>query len=108
MTIKGYVELSKENGMQLITECKKVLNAVEPDVTIVREFSFKKMKHINVKHFRYPFFYQYKESLNDFFESLEYMLDLPDKVNLSLVSYENLVLLSKGDRRANPIFIMNY
>ncbi|QHJ83245.1 MAG: hypothetical protein [Bacteriophage sp.] len=108
MTIKGYVELSKENGMQLITECKKVISALEPDVTIVRQFSFKKMKYVNIKQFRYPFFHQYKDALIDFFESLEYMLDLPDKVNLSLVSYENLVLLSKGDRRANPIFIMNY
>lgn len=66
------------------------------------------MKYVNIKHFHYPYFHQYKDALIDFFESLEYMLYLPDKVNLSLVSYENLVLLSKGNRRANPIFIMNY
>lgn len=108
MTIKGYVELSKENGMKLIEECRNTLNTIEPHTRIVREFSLKKMKFINVKHHSYPFFYQYKSDLFSFLQSLESMLSRPDRVNLSLLSYENLIKLSKGDYHTNPIFIFDY
>ena len=36
------------------------------------------------------------------------MLNKPDPVHLSLDCYEHLLKLSEGDRRANPVFILNY
>lgn len=107
--IKNCVKLSIENGTDLVSRCKHVIETTKPEkVESVRKFSFSSFKYIEVKHFSYPFWWQYKESLLKYFVVLMKMLNRGDPVFISLLAYENLIKLSEGDRSANPIYIMNY
>lgn len=55
-----------------------------------------------------PSWYGYEESITNKLENLIKMLTRGDLIHLSLDCYDELLKLSEGDRRANPIFILNY
>lgn len=107
--MKGYVELSQENGTVLCMKCLKALNEYE------YEFEVGTKKHwLGFKSKTYslctntPHWYGYVEPLNNKLNSLIDMLKRGDPVHLSLTCYSELIKLSEGDKRANAVFILNY
>ena len=107
--MKGYVELSQENGTQL---CKQCINAMleypyeYEDVVEPVWFGLKTREYKLCKNT--PHWYSYKSALDSKLISLMKMLDRGDPVHLSLDCYSELIKLSKGDKRANAVFILNY
>ena len=107
--MKGYVELSQDNGLNLCIACLNAMDRYEYKYethTVTRWFGLvkKEKKHcINTPHW-----YGYGDALKRKFNTLLKMLDKPDPVHLSLDCYSEMIKLSEGDRRANPIFILNY
>lgn len=107
--MKGYVELSKENGLDLISKCLQVMESFVPEQRSETKFSLLKMKNVTTKYStNIPHWFGYEKALKCKFDSLKDMLNKPDPVHLSLDCYKEIILLSKGDRRANPIFILSY
>lgn len=113
--MKGLV---KVNPQGLIDITKKICIFmdnfdIEPYKTIERRFSLLKMRKVD--HIVYsgcPFWYQYRNALKEHLFKLKNMAENSiinnDEIWLSELSYCNLVMLSRGDKDANPIFIINY
>lgn len=107
--MKGYVELSKENGLELISRCLQQIETYKPKKETKTKFSWLKMKKVTVTWLvDIPHWYSYTQALKAKLNSLKVMLNKPDPVHLSLDCYGHLIKLSEGDRRANPVFILNY
>lgn len=109
-TIKNGVLLSQANGMELITQCREVLDTrVIKLQGYVQEFSWLKLGYVKKEVYEpAPHWWMHKDSLNRYFDRLEEMLNRPDQIFISLLSYEHIIRLSKGDDRANAVFILNY
>lgn len=107
--MKGYVEISRDSGKELIYNC---LNSIDnyawqyEEVIKSSWFGLKKRK-VRVCQ-NTPHWYGYEDALKREFNTLLKMLDKPDPVHLSLDCYSEMIKLSDGDRKANPIFILNY
>ena len=107
--MKGYTELSKENGLDLISRCLHQMDTYKPKKETKTKFSLLKMKKVTLTWLvDVPHWYGYKQALKTKLNSLKVMLNKPDPIHLSLDCYEHLLKLSEGDRRANPVFILNY
>ena len=107
--MKGYVELSQENGLKLCIDCLNAMCHYEYKYethTVSRWFGLVKRE---VKHCtNTPHWYSYQSALNSKLHSLMNMLKRDDSVHISLTCYSELIKLSKGDKRANAIFILNH
>lgn len=107
--MKGYVELSQENGTTLCIKCLKAMNDYEyefEDVTKKQWLGFKSKTYSLCTNT--PHWYEYVEPLKSKLHSLMNMLKRGDPVHLSLTCYSELIKLSEGDRRSNAVFILNY
>lgn len=107
-TLKNGVQLSKDNGLDLISRCFHVIETTQLKKVKVTKFSIFRMRRVTEVNFIAPFWYRYKADLLAYFEVLKQMLERPDPIFISLLAYEHLIKLSKGSEEANPIFIMNY
>ncbi|MBO5631467.1 MAG: hypothetical protein J5965_20560 [Aeriscardovia sp.] len=112
--MKGLVKVSPQG---LIDTTKKVCAYmdnfdIEPHKYTEKKFSIFKMKYVERTYYDCPFWHQYRNSLKEHLFKLKNMAENAivndDELWLSELSYCNLVMLSKGDKNANPIFIMNY
>lgn len=107
--MKGYVKLSQDKGLKLCITCLNAIDKYEykyETYTVSSWFGLvkKEKKHcINTPHW-----YGYETALKREINSLMNMLNREDPVHLSLECYSELVKLSKGDKRANAAFILNY
>lgn len=106
--LKNGVQLSKDNGLDLISRCLHIIETTRTKRIQVVKFSILKMKHVTEIHHEAPFWHQYKTQLISHLHMLKQMLERPDPIFISLLAYEHLIKLSKGSEEANPIFIMNY
>lgn len=76
-------------------------------------WSWRKFKKVEWTYYKgMPFWYQYKDPLLTHLRNLENMaiqsLKTGDEIWLSELSYCHLLMLSNGDKHANPIYIMDY
>ena len=105
----GYVELSVENGVALCDKCLKVIKNYKYEYETKIEYSWfglcKKEVRICTST---PSWYWYEKAITNKLENPIKMLTRGDSIHLSLDCYNELLKLSEGDRRANPIFILNY
>ena len=105
--MKGYVELSQENGTSPCIKCLKAMSNYKYEYEEVNEISWFGLKtqkyRINTPHW-----YSYQSALTSKLHSLLNMLKRGDPVHLSLTCYSELIKLSEGDRRSNAVFILNY
>lgn len=107
--MKGYVELSQDNGLKLCIACLNAIDSYDYKYethTVTHWFGLvkKEKKHcINTPHW-----YGYETALKREINSLMNMLKQEDLVHLSLECYNELVKLSKGDKRTNAVLILNY
>lgn len=107
--MKGYVELSRDNGRELIIKCILAIDEHDWKYEEVIKSSWFGLKKRKVRVCQNtPHRYGYEDALKRKFNILLKMLDKPDPVHLSLDCYSEIIKLSDGDRRANPIFILNY
>src|SRR5574343_1726963 len=105
--MKGYVELSKENGTALCNQCLKAMNEYEYKYeTVTKSVCFGLQEKTYRSCINTPHWYGYEKSITSKLQSLMSMLDRGDPVHLSLDCYNELIKLSEGDRRANSIFIL--
>ena len=107
--MKGYVELSQENGTALCIKCLKAMSDYKYEYEEVNKsswFGLKTQKYRSCTNT--PHWHSYKSALDSKLISLMKMLDRGDPVHLSLDCYAELIKLSKGDKRANAIFILQY
>lgn len=107
--MKGYVELSQENGTTLCIKCLKAMSDYKyefEDVTKKHWLGFKSKTYSLCTNT--PHWYSYQSALTSKLHSLMNMLKRGDPVHLSLTCYSELIKLSEGDRRSNAVFILNY
>lgn len=107
--MKGYVELSQENGTVLCIKCLKAMSDYKYEYEEVNKsswFGLKTQKYRNCTNT--PHWYSYQSALASKLHSLMNMLKRGDPVHLSLTCYSELIKLSEGDRRSNAVFILNY
>lgn len=107
--MKGCVELSQEKGTALCIKCLKAMSDYKyeyEEVNKVSWFGLKTQKYRSCTNT--PHWYSYQSALKSKLHSLMKMLDRGDPVHLSLTCYAELIKLSKGDKRANAIFILQY
>lgn len=107
--MKGYVELSYNNGMRIIKSCRTFMSKpIVYEIKTYQKFSLIKFKWVDCEYKVVPYWYGDKKQLFDYLGNLEEMLNLGDKVNMSLLCYENLIKLSNGDKDTNSTYILNY
>ena len=113
--MKGLIKVNPE-GLIDLTRCICIYMDdfnIDPYKRVKNRFSFLKMRKIeNVIYSGCPFWYQYKSALKKHLLELKRMAENAvknnDEIWLSELSYCHLVMLSNGDKYANPIYIMNY
>ena len=107
--MKGYVEISQDKGLKLCIACLNAMDRYEYKYethTVTRWFGLvkKEKKHcINTPHW-----YGYETALKREINFLMDMLKREDTVHISLECYSELIKLSKGDKGANAVFILNW
>lgn len=107
--IKNCVQLSKENGTDIISRCRHVIDTTKLREKVeYKEFSLLKLKWITKYYLKTPQWWAYRKSILHHLDCLELMLDRPDPIYISLLSYEHLLRLANNDWQANPVFITNY
>jgi hypothetical protein len=109
--MKGLVKVTPESLSKITDDCARYINSInrEDYATKKRCWSWRKFKMIDVVVYEgLPFWYQYKVELIDFLLMLNDMTYHGDEIWLSELSYCHLLMLSKGDKNANPIYIMDY
>ena len=105
----GYVELSFDNGVALCNKCLEVIkNYKYKYETKIESLWFGLYKRESRICTNTPSWCGYENAITDKLENLIKMLTRGDPIHLSLNCYDELLKLSEGDRRANPIFILNY
>ena len=109
--MRGLIKVHHDALIGLCDDAISYINNfdIEPyaEKKIVRHW-FKKKE---IKHYSgLPHWYSYKNALINHFEKLKansgYSKDI--EIWLSELSYTNMVMLVNGNRRANPIFILDY
>ena len=105
----GYVELSFENGVELCNKCLKVIKNYKYKYETKIESSWFGLRNKEV-HIctNTTSWYGYEDDITDKLENLIKMMTRGGLIHLSLDCYNELLKLSEGDRRANPIFILKY
>lgn len=107
--MKGYVELSRENGLRLIKECTETINSYVPEYEDIERSKFlgfgKKVEKFEKDR---PYWKCYESPILRMLDALRNMLYRGDTVNLSLTCYNELIKLARNDKDANPVFILNY
>lgn len=113
--MKGLVKVTPESLNKLASRCYVFIVDFSTESYGKKElkWSWSKFKKVEWTSYRgLPFWYQYKDSLIRHIEKLHDIADQADEdgdeIWLSELSYCHLVMLSKGDKHANPIYIMNY
>lgn len=109
--MKGLVKVTPESLISITDNCCIYMNNFkleDQSFLFHKRFSLFKLKTVSTKVYDAPFWYQYKKSLIQHMHKLQDMADQGDEIWLSELSYCHLLMLSKGDVNANPIYIMNY
>lgn len=107
--MKGYVELSQDNGLKLCVACLNVIDNYDYKYETRIVSSWFGLVKKEVRHCtNTPHWYGFQKALKRELNSLMSMLKREDPIHLSLECYSELVKLSKGDKRANAVFILNY
>lgn len=107
--MKGYVELSRENGLRLIRECFETMARYTPEYENIESGKFlwfgKKVERFEKDR---PHWRCYQSPISRKLVYLSKMLYRGDTVNLSLTCYNELIKLARNDKDTNPVFILNY
>jgi len=107
--MKGYVELSQDKGLKLCITCLNAIDRYEYKYeTRITSSWFGLVKKEQKHCINTPHWYGYETALKREINFLMDLLKREDIVDLSLECYSELVKLSKGDKRANALFILNY
>ena len=107
--MKGYVALTNEHGVTLINKCLGVLTGFQPVKEYTTRWSWRRWEEVtHVRLVNVPHWYGFEKVLTTKLQTLLKMLNRPDTILLSLICYEELIKLSEGDRRANPVLILNH
>lgn len=114
--MKGYVLLKNTEETQvMLDKCLLVTKSVKlDDMQKINEVFYKWSwkKFWFVKEYKQSpivnFLYQHKESVIEFIESLRHCIETNGDISLSLISYNELVKLSKGDIDINTYWLLHY
>ena len=113
--MKGLVKVTPESMAQILSDIQKVVGSFNKEDYAEKQmiWSWSKFKKVEWTYYKgMPFWYQYKDSLLEHLKNLEYMaiqsLKTGDEIWLSELSYCHMIMLSNGNKHANPIYIMNY
>lgn len=112
--MKGLVKVTPQSLIELTDKCCQYMNGFNKESckTLEIKFSWLKMKNITNVVYYPPFWYSYRNSLYRHMHHLHDIADnaikTGDEIWISQLSYTNMVLLSNGDKNANPIFITDY
>lgn len=112
--MKGMIKMTPESLIELTDKCCQYMNGFNKESCkqVESKFSWWKLRNITKVIYYPPFWYGYRHSLHRHMHHLHDIADnaakTGDEIWLSQLSYTNMVLLSKGDENANPIFIMDY
>lgn len=114
--MKGYVLLKNtEETQAMLDKCLLVAESVTlDDMEKINEVSYKwswkkcwfvkECKQLPIANF----LYQHKQSVIEFIESLKQYIEMNGDISLSLISYNELVKLSKGDIDINTYWLLHY
>ena len=113
--MKGLVRVTPESLAEILADIQKTMQKFKKEDYAEKQmiWSWRKFKKVEWIYYKgMPLWYQYKDSLVSHLSKLESMaiqsLKTGDEIWLSELSYCHLLMLSKGDVNANPIYIMNY
>ena len=113
--MKGLVKVTPESLLNMVNSASEYMQSFNKEDYAEKQmiWSWRKFKKVEWTYYKgMPFCYQYKDSLFEHLKNLEYMaiqsLKTGDEIWLSELSYRHLLMLSKGDKHANPIYIMDY
>lgn len=113
--MKGLVKVTPESMAQMLEDIKEIMSYLDISAYSETEMVWSWLKFKKIKKTYYngaPFWYQYRESLIKHLFDLEKMciqsLKTGDEIWISELSYCHLLKLSRGDKDANPIYIMDY
>ena len=113
--MKGLIKVTPESLAQILSDIQKLVDSFNKEDYTQKQmiWSWRKFKKVEWTCYKgMPFWYQYNGSLFEHLKNLEYMaiqsLKTGDEIWLSELSYRHLLMLSKGDKQANPIYIMDY
>lgn len=109
--MKGLVKVTPESLINLTNKCCIYMNdfSIERYKTIEKRWSWREFKKVDVVAYSgLPFWYGYKKPLINHMHQLHDMADQGDEIWLSELSYCHLLMLSNGNKNANPIYIMDY
>ena len=113
--MKGLVKITPKSLNEIIDSIHGVMESFDKDKYATKEliWSWRKFKKVEWTCYKgMPFWYQYKDSLMAHLKKLRtnssHAERTGDEIWISELSYSHLLLLSNGDKHANPIYIMNY
>ena len=114
--MKGLIKVNPQGLIDLTRDICIYMDDfnIDPYKKTENRFSFLSMRKIeNITYYsNCPFWYQYKGALKKHLFKLKNMAENAiknnDEIWLSELSYCHLVMLSNGDKHANPIYIMDY
>lgn len=113
--MKGLVKVTPESMAEILAKIQKAMSAFNKEDYAEKQmvWSWRKFKKVEWTYYKgMPFWYQYKDPLLTHLRNLENMaiqsLKTCDEIWLSELSYCHLLMLSNGDKHANPIYIMDY
>ena len=106
--MKGYVKLDIKNGIEIIDKCIQFINT-PPTIKkhTYQYFDFKKFKKVDKVIEVYPSWYSNRVGLECCLSTLKELLLLPSPIYLSLIVYNQIVKLSKGEDEVHPWVIIN-
>ena len=113
--MKGLVKVTPESLCEIIDKIHFVMGSFDTSIYVEKKMiwswtNFKKVEWICYSGM--PFWYQYREPLTSHLQKLKQMesrsRQFGDEIWLSELSYCHLIMMSNGEKRANPIYIMDY
>lgn len=113
--MKGLVKVTLESILHLVQRAAEYMQNFDKEQYAQKQlvWSWRKFKKVEWTCYKgMPFFYQYMGALLEHMKKLSDMAknanSSGDEIWLSELSYCHLLMLSNGDKHANPIYIMDY
>lgn len=113
--MKGLVKVTPESLISMVQASSEHMQSFNKEQYAEKQmcWSWRKFRKVEWTYYKgMPFWYQYRESLLSHMKKLsdiaKHAVNTGDEIWLSELSYCHLLMLSKGDKDANPIYIMRY
>ena len=113
--MKGLIKVTPESLLNMVNSASEYMQSFNKEDYAEKQtiWSWRKFKKVEWTYYKgMPFFYQYRNSLLPHMKKLSDIaknaINTGDEIWLSELSYCHLLMLSKGDSNANPIYIMDY